>query len=91
MDISNSDGLVEWGIGTANGIQSGITTFANLVAMAIAGDFVGVRSFAIGYVDTEFYLSSISEVPIPGAIPLLLSGLAGLGVFARKNKGTRIL
>ncbi len=85
-DISHSDGLVEWGMATQNGVFGGITTFADLVAMAIAGEFVGTRSFALGYVDTEFYLSNISDVPIPGAISLLLSGLAGFGFVSRKKK-----
>ena len=31
-------------------------------------------------------LDDVSEIPIPGAIPLLLSGLAGLGLMSRKKK-----
>ncbi len=85
-DITNSNGMVEWGAATTGGTIGGITTFANLVAMAIAGDFDGTTDFALGYVDTEFYLEAISDVPIPGAIPLLLSGIAGLGFASRKKK-----
>ncbi len=85
-DINNSMGLIEFGImGSGLGV-GGITTFADLVARAIAGEFVGATSMTLGYVDTEFYLESISDVPIPGAIPLLLSGLAGLGFASRKQK-----
>jgi len=36
-----------------------------------------------GFVVAQF---TVEEVPIPGAIPLLLSGLAGLGFAARKKK-----
>jgi len=89
-DINNSLGLVEYGInGAGIGGGSGVggtTTFADLVARAIAGEFAGATSMVFGYVDTEFYIESISDVPIPGAIPLLLSGLAGLGFAARKKK-----
>ena len=91
-DLNNSDGLVQWGATTATHSFGGINSFAELVAMAIAGDLDGVKFFGLAYVDTEFYLSAVSDVPIPGAIPLLLSGLAGLGVFARrtKKKGVKI-
>lgn len=86
-DIDNSLGLVEFGFnGMPGGGVGGITTFADLVARAIAGEFEGATSLALGYVNTEFYLEVISEVPIPGAIPLLLSGLAGLGFASRKKK-----
>ncbi len=36
-----------------------------------------------GFVVAQF---TVSEVPIPGAIPLLLSGIAGLGFASRKKK-----
>ncbi|MEM9617456.1 MAG: VPLPA-CTERM sorting domain-containing protein [Pseudomonadota bacterium] len=36
-----------------------------------------------GFVVAQF---TVSEVPIPGAIPLLLSGLAGIGFAARRKK-----
>lgn len=34
----------------------------------------------------QFYVQALSDVPVPGAIPLLLSGLAGLGFAARRKK-----
>lgn len=38
-------------------------------------------------VDAKFFVSSISnEIPVPGALPLLLSGLAGLGFAARRRR-----
>lgn len=38
-------------------------------------------------VDAKFLVSSISnEIPVPGALPLLLSGLAGLGFAARRRR-----
>ncbi len=38
-------------------------------------------------VGAKFFVSSISnEIPVPGALPLLLSGLAGLGFAARRRR-----
>lgn len=69
-------------------INGMLTTFADAVAAAANGDFAGLESIRFTYVNTDFYIGSISDVPIPGAIPLLLSGLAGLGFAGRKKKKT---
>ena len=76
--INDSMGLVEYAFVSGGGlIGSGETTFANLVALVAAGTFAGTTAIQLGYVNTDFYIESISDVPIPGAIPLLLSGLGG--------------
>ena len=86
--INDSDGLIVYQItGGANSTGGLVTdTFANLVALAASG-LVDVGAIFFGFVNTDFYVESItvSDVPIPGAIPLLISGLAGLG-FASKKK-----
>jgi len=70
-------------------------TFSAFIALAAAGDsfFTNISGLRLSYIDTDFYLSAleVSEsvsaltTPIPGALPLLLSGIAGLG-FASRNR-----
>lgn len=64
-------------------------SFADAVAAAIGGAFLGANSITFAF-DTDgdgeqFYVSAISDVPLPGALPLLLSGLAGLGFASRRR------
>ena len=64
-------------------------TFANAVAAAIGGAFSSANTieFIYGGKDAaEFYVELISDVPLPGALPLLLSGLAGLGFASRRKR-----
>jgi hypothetical protein len=86
----------------AHGAQDGansldlvkITTSLNGVINAVTLTFAQASTTAFGlvdwiqfdYVNREFWVSSISDVPVPGALPLLLSGLAGLGFAARRKK-----
>lgn len=64
---------------------SGLTTFADLTTRAAAGEFQEVSAFSLGYVDTAFYIDSISDMPIPGGAILLISGLGGLAFAARRR------
>jgi len=64
---------------------------STLMATALANGILDDASYIqFNFVDTEFYVSSITvnDVPIPGAIPLLISGLAGLGFAGRRKKKT---
>lgn len=90
-DINDSSGLlrVVWHVLGSNNIASKDMTFAEAVVMAAAGGFDTIDAIAFGYLDTKFYINSISDVPIPGAIPILISGLAGLGFFSRKKKSAK--
>ncbi len=62
------------------------TSFANLVALASGGAFLNVAGLGFQFAGTEFYVDTVSDVPLPAALPLLLSGLAGLGFAARRKK-----
>ncbi len=87
LDADNI-GQVTWGIFDAVGglLSFGTTSFAQVIAMATAGFFANVDGIGFEFADTEFYVEYISDVPIPGALPLLLSGLAGLGFASRRKK-----
>ena len=49
-------------------------------------DAKGSPNSRLGFNLKAFYVEDPAVVPIPGAIPLLLSGLAGLGLVARRRK-----
>ena len=74
----------------SGGVSSGVTTFGSLVDLVATGVFAGVTNLWVEYAGTdnatEFYIASISDIPIPGALPLLLSGIAGLGFATRRKK-----
>lgn len=65
-------------------------TFAGAVAAAAGGAFLGADSITFAFDDQgdgeAFYVNAISDIPVPGALPLLLSGLAGLGFASRRKK-----
>jgi hypothetical protein len=80
--LAGSSGLLQ--IATSIG---GVATLAIMTfAQASTYNFGPVDWIAFGFVDTEFFVARISDVPIPGALPLLLSGLAGLGFAAKRKK-----
>lgn len=65
-----------------NGVE---WTFQNLFLAVLSG--VSVLTLAYGGSGAaEFYVSSLTAVPIPAAAPLLLSGLAGLAFAARRKR-----
>lgn len=86
------DGLVTiyTGADQATALANPMTLlFSQFIAMASGGDsfFKSIGYIAFEYVNTEFYVTAVGvDVPVPGALPLLLSGLAGLGFAARRRR-----
>jgi hypothetical protein len=54
----------------------------------LALDTLGVQTSNDGFgtVRLDFQLKDISGVPVPAALPLMLSGLAMMGFLARRRK-----
>ncbi len=82
----DAEGQLIWNVVDSDGtIYRGTDTFSDYVNMVVAGEFTQVVSLAFMYFDTEFFVESI-EAPLPAALPLLLSGIAGLGFATRRKR-----
>lgn len=68
--------------GVSRGIVEAIDVIANGFLVEQVFEFVPITEGA-GFAVAQF---DVKEVPIPGALPLLLSGIAGLGFAARRRK-----
>lgn len=88
---------MSFGVSPLDGDSSGlvtITTSLKGLVTALTMTFAEASVFNFGFVDwvqfdvgnTEFVVASISDIPLPGALPLLLSGLAGLGFAASRRR-----
>ena len=86
LGAAGNDGMVN--VQTSSGTLT--ETFSYFIAAAANGDafFKNTKFIRLGYVDTSFYLSSLNipGVPVPAALPLMLSGIAGLGFASRRRK-----
>lgn len=66
---------------------NGLVSIATVTFAQLANSAYGLVDWIrFEFVDTEFVVAQISDVPLPGGLPLLLSGLAGLGFAARRKK-----
>jgi hypothetical protein len=85
LGVLGNDGMLAIAL---DGGMAMVMSFSTAISMAQAGAFAAASQIMFAYVDTQFYIGSISDIPIPGAIPLLISGLAGLGFAARRRKAS---
>lgn len=89
--LDRSGGLIRYSVQSADaGFISGVTTFADLTARAIAGEFRQANALTLSFANTGFYLESITaEMPVPGSALFILSGLAALGFAAKRRANHR--
>jgi len=90
FDLIIDGGVVAWDSETfPGGLFNGSIMGLVLSAGAHTLDF-GIRSYCCTTAEggfASYSITSVSAIPLPAALPLLLAGLAGLGVagFRRKS------
>ena len=83
LGVGGNDGMIAIAL---DGGPAMMMLFSAAIAAASSGMFASATEIMFAYVDTQFYIGAISDVPLPAALPLLLSGLAGLGFASRRRK-----
>ncbi|WP_411818031.1 VPLPA-CTERM sorting domain-containing protein [Hyphococcus sp. DH-69] len=81
--VTNSDGTTDGGVA----LQSFFLSFVSDAAVNFSIDGIAFLNSGAALPDYNFNINAaVSEVPIPAALPLLLSGIAGLGFASRRKK-----
>jgi hypothetical protein len=75
-------GLVRITTGLGAAVSVATLTFAE----ARRASFGAADWVQFDFVNTEFVVSSLSDVPVPGALPLLLTGILGFGAAAARRR-----
>jgi hypothetical protein len=79
-DWSLSGVTAEWMTGDAEPAGMGIFTTEGAV-------FFGPPIGAVFAYEPSDFMITVSDVPVPAALPLMLGGIAGLGLLARRKRG----
>ena len=100
-DVISGDETILFNVAFGEGIETLIEawdnpeqvwTISEILALASSGALDGATAVFFGFGGpnaVDFYVEAISDIPVPGALPLLISGIAGLGFASRRRKSAK--
>jgi len=88
FDIAIGAGAVTYTGGTLAGTLAGGTTVGSFTVSTYATNANGVADLSQNFTGTSFTakVGAVTAVPLPGPLPLLLSGIGAAGAFAGRRR-----